>query len=333
MNIDSDPVPYRFVTDLAIDPTNASEVWVTLSGFDGTGPKQTGHVFRSTDAGNVWTDASGNLPNSPANAVAILPSGTNRTMFVGNDVGVFASTDLGVTWARFQTGLPNVVVSDVIIDTAARRLVVATFGRGMFTTCTGAAPGGDTFASARAISGTSGSQSFATTCASKQAGEPSHESHPSGNAGGASVWLKWTAPASGSVTLATSGSNFDTVLAAYQGTSVSALTEVVPPNDDVVPGGPDLTSEITFDVMGGQTYQIAVDGFLPAGFALAGNGSAQLTWSMDVSAAVVPPAPTVTSTVPSAGAATVGFVSNGDGGSPITSYSVGCFSTDGGVAR
>ena len=285
VNINSDPVPFRFDTDLAIDPTNSSDVWVTVSGFNGVGAKQTGHVFRTTNAGFTWTDASGNLPDAPANALAILRSGTSRTYFVGTDVGVFASTDSGATWARFQTGLPNLVVTDLLLDTSARRLVAATFGRGMFTACTGAAPAGDTFASGRVLSATAtGTLSFPTTCASKQAGEPSHESHPGGNlqggnAGGASVWLRWTAPVTGQVTLSTAGSNFDTVLAVYKGTSVGALTEVVAPNDDVVTGGADLTSKVTFAAVAGQTYRIAVDGFLPSGFALARNGSAKLTWS------------------------------------------------------
>lgn len=276
VNLDSDPVPYRFVTDIAIDPTNPDDVWVTLSGFNGTGPKQTGHVFRSTDAGIVWTDVSGNLPDGPANAIAILPSGTNRKVFLGTDVGVFASSNLGLTWARFQTGLPNVVVSDIRLDNPARRLIAATYGRGMFTACTGAVPAGDAFATPRVLAGVgSGSLAFTTTCASKEPGELSHA--PDGNSGGASIWLRWTAPASGSVTLSTAGSTFDTVLGVYTGAAVGSLTEVVAPSDDV--SATDLTSRLTFNATAGQTYLIAVDGFLRTGSALARNGTAKLTWS------------------------------------------------------
>ena len=57
--------------------------------------------------------------------------------------------------------------------------------------------------------------------ATKEAGEPEH----AGKAGGSSVWWSWTAPNSGSVTVSTMGSDFDTLLAVYTGTVVSNLKE------------------------------------------------------------------------------------------------------------
>ena len=74
--------------------------------------------------------------------------------------------------------------------------------------------------------------------------------------GGASVWLSWTAPASGTVTIDTFGSNFDTLLGVYTGPSVNMLL-VVAGNDNT--GGPQ--SEVTFTATAGTTYLIAVDGF------------------------------------------------------------------------
>ena len=275
VNIDSDPVPYRFITDLAVDPSNPQVVHLTLSGFNGAGAKQTGHVFRSTDGGNVWVDVSGNLPNTPANAVAVVPNGTGRLLFVGTDVGVFASSNAGATWARYQTGLPNVVVSDLQVDPAARRLVAATHGRGMFTACSGASPAGDAFGAPRALTGTaSGASSFTTTCAGREAGEPAHS--PDGNTGGASVWLRWTAPASGSVVLSTAGSGFDTTLGVYRGSTLSSLTRLAS-SDDV--SATDQTSRVTFAAVAGQVYRVAVDGYTYDGYALARNGAVRLAWS------------------------------------------------------
>ena len=68
----------------------------------------------------------------------------------------------------------------------------------------------------------------------------------------------WTAPASGNVIIKTAGSNFDTTLAAYTGSSVSALTAIAS-NDD---SGGTLQSLINFNAVAGTTYQIAVDGYL-----------------------------------------------------------------------
>lgn len=90
-------------------------------------------------------------------------------------------------------------------------------------------------------------------CATKQAGEPNH----AGNSGGHSVWFRWTAPNTGTLTVSTEGSSFDTVLAVYRGTTLNALT-IVAADDD---GGPGVTSLISTQVTAGVTYHIAVDGF------------------------------------------------------------------------
>ncbi|MCW2923081.1 MAG: hypothetical protein JWM98_485, partial [Thermoleophilia bacterium] len=89
----------------------------------------------------------------------------------------------------------------------------------------------DTFASAWDL-GTSSGRYLVTdnVSASKQAGEPAH----GGNAGGASVWFKWTAPSSATVTFDTSAAitRSNTLLAAYTGAAVGSLT-LVAGNDDV----------------------------------------------------------------------------------------------------
>jgi len=72
----------------------------------------------------------------------------------------------------------------------------------------------------------------------------------------ASIWWSWQAPDNGVVTISTAGSDFDTTLAAYTGSSVGSLNEVAS-NDDFA----GLTSQIVFAVSTGTTYAIAVDGF------------------------------------------------------------------------
>jgi hypothetical protein len=57
--------------------------------------------------------------------------------------------------------------------------------------------------------------------------------------------------------VSTEGSDFDTTLGVYTGSTVNALT-LVAGNDDF---GPGLTSSVTFNAVAGNTYQIAVDGF------------------------------------------------------------------------
>ncbi len=94
-----------------------------------------------------------------------------------------------------------------------------------------------------------------TTNASKQAGEPNH----AGNAGGRSIWWRWSAPTAGPVNLDTRGSYADTTLAVYTGGSVGALTAVAS-NDDINPGIVQA-STLTFNATAGTTYFFAIDGF------------------------------------------------------------------------
>jgi len=90
--------------------------------------------------------------------------------------------------------------------------------------------------------------------ATKQSGEPDH----AGNAGGSSVWFKWTAPSSGTVSVDTCGSGFDTLLAVYTGAKLESLSEVAS-NDDAG-GSCAPQSRLTFAAVGNTVYRIAVDG-------------------------------------------------------------------------
>jgi len=129
------------------------------------------------------------------------------------------------------------------------------------------APANDNFANAQVISGNSGTVTGSNVGATKEPGEPNH----AGNAGGASVWYRWTPSISGSVTIDTIGSNFDTLLAVYTGSAVDSLT-LIASNDDI--GGGNLQSRMTFPATAGTTYHIAVDGYG------GDTGNITLNWSL-----------------------------------------------------
>lgn len=114
-------------------------------------------------------------------------------------------------------------------------------------------PANDSFASRRALTGNSATATLSTLTATAQTGEPAH----AGNAASKSVWWTWTAPQAGRLTISTSGSNFDTVLAVYTGSVLTGLTSVVS-NDDADGGS---TSSVTMFVLPGTIYSIAVDGY------------------------------------------------------------------------
>jgi hypothetical protein len=91
--------------------------------------------------------------------------------------------------------------------------------------------------------------------ATREIGEPFHWP----GTGGASIWWTWQAPFSDWVLLSTGGSDFDTILAAYTGSSVNALTLVA--NNDDAPFAFDGSSEVRFFATAGTTYHLAVDGY------------------------------------------------------------------------
>jgi hypothetical protein len=115
-------------------------------------------------------------------------------------------------------------------------------------------PLNDKFANAIVLSGHTISTNGTTRDATKEEGEPAH----AGEAGGKSIWWRWTAPFGGRTVLHTLGSDFDTVLAVYAGDGVDQLT-LVAANDQDPMGGD--TSRVTFDARLGARYEIAVDGW------------------------------------------------------------------------
>lgn len=119
----------------------------------------------------------------------------------------------------------------------------------------GVAPGDD-FAKARPLGGTlpASWQFSSNRFAGKQAGEPNHAGDP----GGSSVWVKWTAPRSGTVSVDTCDSGFDTLLAVYTGATLGALTPVASNDDGSGSCAPQ--SKLSFEAVANTTYRIAVDG-------------------------------------------------------------------------
>lgn len=71
-----------------------------------------------------------------------------------------------------------------------------------------------------------------------------------------SRWFSWKAPTSGIVTFSTIGSNFDTLLTVYTGTTGN-LKEIARDDDR----GGFFNSEVTFNATQGETYRINVQGF------------------------------------------------------------------------
>jgi hypothetical protein len=252
----------RFITDIWVDPSNSAVAYVTVSGFDTVGPVFK-HAFKTTNYGSSWQNISGNLPNSPANAVVVDRRTTPATIYVGMDAGVFWSNDGGTSWQNTSVGLPRTVVNDLLLDTTADRLIAATYGRGMWTappvSATPPGPPNDNFANAKsAVTLPFSDANVDTTRATTETNEPLDPTCTDFT--GKTVWYRFVPGSDMTLTADTLNSNFDTVLVAYRGTSLGELTQVAC-NDD--PSGQTEAPSVipSFSVQGGQTYYFQAGGY------------------------------------------------------------------------
>lgn len=122
------PRPGAAVSDIVVDPNNASRIWVTYGQLWTVGG---GRVYRSDDAGSAWTDCTAGLPNVSINAIEVDPWNGNRA-WVGAALGVYETTNAGASWSSFAASLPNAWVGDLVFHPHARVLRAGTRNRGVW---------------------------------------------------------------------------------------------------------------------------------------------------------------------------------------------------------
>jgi len=135
-------LPNRWISAIEIDYNDPRTIYVTLGGYSNRGwiPVGSyldtndnigeGHVFKSTDAGEHFTDISGNLPDVHATWATLR----GNQLLLGTDIGAFISSDTqGGDWAPLGNGLPAVPISMLTLKPGdSSQLFVATYGRGIW---------------------------------------------------------------------------------------------------------------------------------------------------------------------------------------------------------
>ena len=275
-----DDTPDGKNSTLTIVATSGTTYGIAVDGF-----RSPGGTTASASAGSVtlnWSTTTapaitGFTPNSGAPNSTATINGVNFS-------GATAVRFNGVTASTFVVDSPTQITATVPSSATTGNVQIVTPGgtavsSSVFTVVN--PPANDDFVNAQPIAGTSGLITGRNNDASMETGESNHGGVP----GGRSIWFSWTAPSDGRWTFDTRGSNFDTTLAVYTGSSVNGLS-LVAENNDSPPG---TISRVAITASSGTLYRIAVDGYNGA------TGNATLNW------AFTPNLPTITSFNPAAG--------------------------------
>jgi hypothetical protein len=117
----------RYISCIAVDPSNPQRVWVTYSQLAGGGGGSS--VYLSKNGGTSWMNRTGTLPKISVNSVVVDPAKFSR-VWVAADVGVYETLNLGATWASAAPGLPNAMAADLLFHKQDRMLICGTRNRG-----------------------------------------------------------------------------------------------------------------------------------------------------------------------------------------------------------
>ncbi len=91
-------------------------------------------VYETMDGGTNWVDKNDNLPDIPVRWGIYNPMNRNQVL-LATELGVWTSNDISTTpnWEPTNSGLANVRSDMLKYRTADQLVIVATYGRGLFT--------------------------------------------------------------------------------------------------------------------------------------------------------------------------------------------------------
>jgi hypothetical protein len=194
---------------------------------------------------------SGNFPNVQLGATVTSANPTDGWAFGSLNFITYAGSNLLSSYAGQTVNLVFYVVTD---STYGNLTSFNVDDVSLVAGTTADIPLNDDFTNAAVIQSDGMTNDVITTYASRENEEP----YIAGNHGGHSLWWTWTAPAIGTVTINTAGSDFNTLLGVYTGSALTNLTVVTNSDGAKLPSG---LAFVTFPVSAGAQYQITLDGY------------------------------------------------------------------------
>lgn len=123
------PAVNRWVTRIVASSHKDGRVYCTQNGY--RQDDWTPYVWVSEDNGASWKSIAANLPFECVNTIREDDKDPD-TLYVGTDMGVYMSGDRGASWITLGQGIPNTPVHDLVIQTQAEDIVVASHARSVW---------------------------------------------------------------------------------------------------------------------------------------------------------------------------------------------------------
>lgn len=127
-DISSTSFPNAYISSIDIGSSD-SQIIITFSSYGVTS------VWETRNAGSAWANKEGNLPDMPVRWALYNPDNTNQVL-LATELGVWSVDDINVSspiWGVSNTGLANVRCDMLQYRSADKMVVLATHGRGVFT--------------------------------------------------------------------------------------------------------------------------------------------------------------------------------------------------------
>jgi photosystem II stability/assembly factor-like uncharacterized protein len=123
--------PSMLVNSIVIDPRQPDTIYAAI------GNLSIGKVFKTTNGGASWSDASSGLAEGAWVSSLQIDLQIPTTLYAGTKAGVYKSTDAGTSWAAINSGLTATFISDVAIDPRDPRTLYAATSYGLVKTTDG----------------------------------------------------------------------------------------------------------------------------------------------------------------------------------------------------
>ena len=126
-NIYKPPLPNSTITDIAFNPNDDNNIFVTYNRYQNDGNK----IFMTSDGGTTWTNITYNLGDMPLVDI-VVDHTKDGNIYVGAEIGVYTKTLTDTIWKLYNANLPNTTVTELEVVNGANSLKATLWGRGLW---------------------------------------------------------------------------------------------------------------------------------------------------------------------------------------------------------